>query len=156
NSGRRRVLAAMAGAPVALGLANGAGKAAAAPRAKPLDGKAAIVTGSSRGIGAATAMRLARDGCAVTVNCVRNRDLAANVVRDIERAGGRAIWVQADVSDPKAVQGLFDACEREFGGVDIVVANAGIMRLAPISDMTDADFDRMWAVNGKGSFNTLR
>lgn len=153
--GRRSLLAAMAGASVALGLAATANANTAAASGRS-NGKAAIVTGSSRGIGAATAKRLARDGYAVTVNCVKSRDLAASMVRDIEAAGGRAIWVQADVSDPKAVQRLFESCERAFGGVDVVVANAGIMRLAPIRDMADEEFDRMWAVNGKGSFNTLR
>jgi 3-oxoacyl-[acyl-carrier protein] reductase len=64
--------------------------------------------------------------------------------------------VQTDVSDPAAVRRLFDAHDQAFGGVDVVVANAGIMRLAPFSEMTDADFDRMFAVNAKGSFNTLR
>ncbi len=120
------------------------------------NGKSAIVTGSSRGIGAATARRLAGDGSAVTVNCVVNRDLAAEVVRDIEAGGGRAIWVQADVSDPAAVRRLFDEHEKAFDGVDVVVANAGIMRLAPMAQMSDADFDRMFAVNARGSFNTLR
>ncbi|MPZ47671.1 MAG: SDR family oxidoreductase [Betaproteobacteria bacterium] len=152
---RRRMLAAIVGAPAAVGLA-GIANAARSPGSITASGKVAIVTGSSRGIGAATARRLARDGYAVTVNCEKNRDLAANVVHDIESAGGRAISVQADVNDPKAVQRLFDSCERAFGGVDVVVANAGIMRLAPIRDMPDEDFDRMWAVNGKGSFNTLR
>lgn len=154
QTGRRTLLAAMAGAPAALGLAAVAGRAEGSTGTP--NGKAAIVTGSSRGIGAATAKRLARDGYAVTVNCVENRDLAAGVVREIEAAGGRAIWMQADVSDPKAVQRLFDLCERTFGGIDVVVANAGIMRLSAFRDMTDDDFDRMWAVNGKGSFNTLR
>jgi 3-oxoacyl-[acyl-carrier protein] reductase len=151
--GRRQLLAAMAGAPVALGVGAQGNPGTARAQAT---GKAAIVTGSSRGIGAATARRLARDGYAVTVNCEKNRDLAAAVVRDIEAAGGKAIWVQADVSDPRAVARLFDACERAFGGVDAVIANAGIMRLAEFSAMSDDDFDRMWAVNGKGSFNTLR
>ncbi|WP_425287435.1 SDR family oxidoreductase [Paramesorhizobium deserti] len=120
------------------------------------NGKTALVTGSSRGIGAATAKRLARDGYAVTVNCEKNRDLAAGIVREIEAAGGRAIWVQADVSDPDAVRSLFDETERAFGGVDVVVSNAGIMRLAPFSEMTDADFSRMVDVNQKGSFFVLR
>lgn len=125
--------------------------------AKPLPAvKAAIVTGSSRGIGAATARRLARDGYAVAVNCVVRTDLAGAVVNDIEAAGGRAIWVQADVSDPKAVRKLFASCAEAFGGVDAVVANAGVQRLGRFTDMKDDDFDRLMAVNVKGGFNTLR
>ncbi|WP_231644350.1 SDR family oxidoreductase [Mycolicibacterium baixiangningiae] len=152
---RRSMLAATAA--VGAGAAGVAGIAAAAGGEEVrANGMSALITGSSRGIGAATARRLAGDGYAVTVNCVVNRDLAADVVRDIERAGGRAIWVQADVSDPVAVARLFDEHERTFGGLDVVVANAGIMRLAPFAQMTDADFDRMFAVNIKGSFNTLR
>lgn len=146
------MLAGAAALPAAVILA-GSGAAA---QTRPGQGKAALITGSSRGIGAATARRLARDGYAVTVNYLRSRDLAAEVVRDIETAGGRAISVQADVSDPSAIRRLFDAHDRAFGGVDVVVANAGIMRLAPFSAMTDDDFDRMMAVNAKGSFNTLR
>ena len=150
--GRRAVLAGAAALPAAAVLA-GSGAAA---QTSPAQGRAALITGSSRGIGAATARRLARDGYAVTVNYLRSRDLAAEVVRDIETAGGRAISVQADVSDPSAIRRLFDAHDRAFGGVDVVVANAGIMRLAPFSAMSDDDFDRMIAVNAKGSFNTLR
>lgn len=120
------------------------------------NGKSALVTGSSRGIGAATARRLARDGYAVTINYRENRDLAAEVVREIEGAGGRAISVQADVSDSAAVRRLFDAHDEAFGGIDVVIANAGVMRLARFSEMTDADFDYMFAVNAKGGFNTLR
>src|SRR5690606_10755695 len=154
QTGRRTLLAAMAGAPAALGLAAVAGRAEGSTGTP--NGKAAIVTGSSRGIGAATAKRLARDGYAVTVNCVVNRDLAAGVVREIEAAGGQAIWVQADVSDPAAVRRLFDENDGAFGGVDVVVSNAGIMRLAPFGDMTDEDFSRMVDVNQKGSFFVLR
>lgn len=150
---RRTVLATAALAPV---LAAGAARGQSAGPAAASSGKAALVTGSSRGIGAATARRLARDGYAVTVNCVVNRDLAAGVARDIEAEGGRAIWVQADVSDPAAVRRLFDEGERAFGGVDVVVSNAGIMRLAPFRDMSDADFIRMVDVNQKGSFFVLR
>jgi 3-oxoacyl-[acyl-carrier protein] reductase len=137
-------------------LAMGAARAQTTNQAQASSGKVALVTGSSRGIGAATAKRLARDGYAVTVNCEKNRDLAAGVVREIEAAGGRAIWVQADVSDPDAVRRLFDANEEAFGGVDVVVSNAGIMRLAPFRDMADADFSRMVDVNQKGSFYVLR
>jgi 3-oxoacyl-[acyl-carrier protein] reductase len=151
---------------VAAVTAAGAAAAAASPLAaqvagqsadaRPGAGKAAIVTGSSRGIGAAIARRLARDGYAVTVNCLANRQLAAGVVRDIEAAGGRAIFRQGDVADPRAVKALFDANQEAFGGVDVVVNNAGIMRIAPFAEMTDADFDRMIDTNLKGGFNTLR
>ncbi len=148
---RRAVLASAAMAPVLGVAATPAGPAAGAGL-----GKTALVTGSSRGIGAATAKRLAQAGFAVTVNCVVNRDLAASVVRDIERAGGRATWVQADVSDAAAVARLFDTHEKAFGGTNVVVSNAGIMRLAPFAAMTDADFARMMDVNVKGSFHVLR
>src|SRR5918996_1400774 len=127
---RRAVLAAAAMTSAAFAM--GAARAQTTGQAPAPSGKVALVTGSSRGIGAATAKRLARDGYAVTVNCEKNRDLAAGVVREIEAAGGRAIWVQADVSDPSAVLRLFDANERAFGGVDVVVSNAGIMNLAPV------------------------
>lgn len=151
---RRAVLTAAAMTTATL--AAGAADAQTTGQAPPSHGKVALVTGSSRGIGAATTKRLARDGYAVTVNCEKNRDLAAGVVREIEAAGGRAIWVQADVSDSGAVRRLFDETERAFGGVDVVVSNAGIMRLAPFADMTDADFGRMVDVNQKGSFYVLR
>jgi 3-oxoacyl-[acyl-carrier protein] reductase len=151
---RRTLLAAAALAPAVLAM--DAARAQTTGRAPASNGKVALVTGSSRGIGAATAKRLARDGYAVTVNCVVNRDLAAGVARDIEAAGGRAIWVQADVSDPSAVGRVFQENERAFGGVDVVVSNAGIMRLAPFRDMSDADFSRMIDVNQKGSFFVLR
>ena len=151
---RRSMLAGVAAASA--GAAGIAGIAAAQGGEDRSNGMSALVTGSSRGIGAATAKRLARDGYAVTVNCVVNRDLAAGVVREIESGGGRAIWVQADVSDPTAVRRLFDEHQRAFDSLDVVVANAGIMRLAPFGTMTDANFDRMFAVNAKGSFNTLR
>lgn len=150
GSRRNFLVATAAAAPLAM-----AGKSNAQTPAAS-NGKVAVVTGSSRGIGAATAKRLARDGYAVTVNCEKNRDLAAAVVRDIEAAGGRAIWVQADVSDPADVRRLFDETERAFGGVDVVISNAGIMRLAPFSAMSDADFNRMLDVNQKGGFLVLR
>src|SRR5262249_2206027 len=142
---RRTLLAAAALAPAVLAV--GTGAAQTTGRARAANGKIALVTGSSRGIGAATARRLARRGYAVTVNCVVNRELAAGVVSEIEAAGGRAIWVQADVSDPAAVRRLFEANEHAFGRIDVVVSNAGIMHLAPFAGMTDADFNRMVDVN---------
>ena len=123
----------------------------------PGEGKVALITGSSRGIGAATAKRLARDGYRVTVNCVVNRDLAAAVVRDIEAAGGQAIWLQADVRDPQAVRRLFDASEKAFGsGLDVVVSNAGVLHNAKIADISDVDIEHMIDVNAKGSLYVLR
>lgn len=122
----------------------------------PGNGRVAIVTGSSRGIGAATARRLALDGYAVTINYLTNKDMAAKIVQDIKAAGGRAISRQADVADPKAVKALFDATQEAFGGVDVVVSNAGIMNTNPFADMTDDAFDRMIATNIKGGFNVLR
>lgn len=154
NVSRRSILAAAASAPAAFAV--GSASAQTRGEATRPNGKVALVTGSSRGIGAATAKRLAREGYAVTVNCVVNRDLAASVVKEIEATGGRAIWRQADVSDPAAVQQLFDANEQAFGGIDVVVSNAGIMRLAPTGEMTDADFNRMVDVNLRGSFYVLR
>lgn len=151
---RREMLTATA---VTLGGAAVASTARAQePRPSEPNAKVAIVTGSSRGIGAATARRLAQDGLAVTVNYLVNDELAAGVVREIEAAGGRAISVQADVSDAAAVRKLFDATERAFGGVDVVVNNAGIMSLAPIAEMNDELFDRQVDVNFKGAFHVMR
>jgi 3-oxoacyl-[acyl-carrier protein] reductase len=118
--------------------------------------KAAIVTGASRGIGAAVAERLARDGFAVAVNYAGNAPAAEAVVRRIEEAGGIAFAVQADIADPAEVKGLFDRAEAAFGGIDVLVNNAGIMTLGTIAEMEDDAFDRLVAVNLKGSFNAMR
>jgi 3-oxoacyl-[acyl-carrier protein] reductase len=118
--------------------------------------KVAIVTGSSRGIGAAVAERLATDGFTVVVNYAGDAKSAAAVARRIEGRGGRALTAQADVSDPKAVQRMFDAAETAFGGVDVLVNNAGIMKLAKLAESDDALFDQTIAINLKGTFNTLR
>jgi 3-oxoacyl-[acyl-carrier protein] reductase len=118
--------------------------------------KVAIVTGASRGIGAAVAERLARDGFTVIVNYSGNEAAADALVRKIEAAGGRALSARADVADPAAVARLFDAAETAFGGVDVLVNNAGILKLAPLADSDDALFDSQIAVNLKGAFNALR
>jgi 3-oxoacyl-[acyl-carrier protein] reductase len=118
--------------------------------------KVAIVTGASRGIGAAVAERLASDGFTIVVNYSGDTQSAETLAAKIEANGGRALAVKADVSDPSAVHGLFDAVEAAFGGVDVLVNNAGIMKLAKIADSDDAMFDRQIAVNLKGSFNAMR
>jgi 3-oxoacyl-[acyl-carrier protein] reductase len=118
--------------------------------------KVAIVTGASRGIGAAVAERLARDGFTIVVNYSGNDAAAETVVSKIEAAGGRALSAKADVGDPQAVRGLFDTAEAAFGGIDVLVNNAGIMKLATLADSDDALFDSQVAVNLKGTFNALR
>lgn len=119
-------------------------------------GKVAIVTGASRGIGAAVAQRLASDGFTVVINYSGHAAPAETLARQIEGAGGRAITHKADVSNAAAVRGMFDAAEAALGGVDVLINNAGIMMLSPLGDADDAHFDRQIDVNLKGTFNTLR
>ena len=118
--------------------------------------KVAIVTGAGRGIGAVIAERLARDGFAVAVNYPSKPDEAEALVRKIQSAGGRALAVKADVSDPAATRGMFDLVEKELGSIDVLVNNAGLMRTGPLVQVDDATFDQMISVNLKGTFNTLR
>ncbi len=121
-----------------------------------LKNKVAIVTGSSKGIGAQIAILLAAAGAKTIINYA-NDDAAANdIVNQIKSAGGEAIAVQADVSDTQQVATLFDTTISEFGKPDILVNSAGIMINKPIAETTDEDFDRTFAVNVKGTFNTLR
>jgi 3-oxoacyl-[acyl-carrier protein] reductase len=118
--------------------------------------KMAIVTGASRGIGAAVAERLAGDGFVVVVNYSGDAAPAEALAHKIEAKGGRALTAKADVSDPAAVRRMFDTVETAFGGVDVVVNNAGVMTLSSIADTDDATFERQMNVNFKGTFNTLR
>src|SRR6267154_1572018 len=118
--------------------------------------KVALVTGASRGIGAAVAKRLAQDGFTVVINYAGDTKSAMALARKIEGNGGRTLTAKADVSDPNAVRGMFDAAEAAFGGVDVLVNNAGIMKLAKIADSDDALFDQQVAINLKGSFNAMR
>jgi len=118
--------------------------------------RTAIVTGASRGIGAAVAQRLTRDGFNVIINFAGNSADAETLVGTIKKAGGTALAVQADVSDPAAVRSMFDKAESVYGGIDVLVNNAGIMQLKAIADTTDEFFDRHVAINLKGVFNGMR
>jgi 3-oxoacyl-[acyl-carrier protein] reductase len=118
----------------------------------------AIVTGGSRGIGAAISQRLAREGYAVVVNYAGRAQEAAQLVAGIGAAGGQVIAIQADVADSAAVRKLFDDAIARFGRVDVLINNAGVMAsdLPHLADTDDGTFDRLFAVNVKGTFNTLR
>lgn len=115
-------------------------------------GRVAIVTGGSRGIGRETATRLGRDGYAVVVTYGGNRAEAEQAVKEVEAAGGKSIAVQADVADENAVAALFDRAEETYGGVDVLVHAAGIMRLAPLVDLDLADLDAHLNTNVRGTF----
>lgn len=116
----------------------------------------AIVTGASRGIGRAIALRLAQKDNAVIVNYASNEAEAISVVQRIQDLGGRAHAVQADVSLAGDVRKLFDTADEIFGGVDILVNNAGVMQASPIADVDDEQFERHFAVNVRGVFFALR
>lgn len=119
--------------------------------------KVALVTGAATGIGRAIAIRLAKDGIAVAVNYIGDSKLADEVVNEITNAGGTAVAFHANVGIVTEIIGLFDAVIQEFGGIDIVVANAGIAIMGiPIADVTEADFDRINAVNYKGTYFVLQ
>jgi 3-oxoacyl-[acyl-carrier protein] reductase len=118
--------------------------------------RCAIVTGSSRGIGAAIAERLARGGIAVVVNYSGDPAPAEALVGKITAGGGKALAHKADVGQSAAVGAMFDAAEAAFGGIDILVNNAGIMKLAPLAESDDALVDRHLEINLKGTINTLR
>ncbi|MDR6496866.1 3-oxoacyl-[acyl-carrier protein] reductase [Burkholderia ambifaria] len=118
--------------------------------------KVALVTGSSRGIGADIAIRLAHDGFKVVVNYASNATPAEEVAATIRENGGDALLVKADIADPAATIAMFDATEKAYGGVDVVVNSAGVMNQAKIIDFDDATFDRTVAINFKGAFNVSR
>lgn len=118
--------------------------------------KVALVTGGSRGIGAAISKQLARDGFTVIVNYAGNAEAADNVVREIESAGGNAQAMQTDIADAQAVRQLFDTLETQWGRIDVLVNNAGIMKLAPLAQMEAHAVDDQIDTNLKGSINTMR
>ncbi|MEJ8547521.1 glucose 1-dehydrogenase [Brevibacillus borstelensis] len=119
---------------------------------KQLEGKVAIVTGSSRGIGRAIAERLADLGASVVINYANSAEKAADVVERISRKGGTAIAVQADLGKMTDIEKLFAATIAEFGKVNILVNNAGLMINAPLAEVGEEDFDKLFAINVKGTF----
>jgi 3-oxoacyl-[acyl-carrier protein] reductase len=115
-----------------------------------LNGKVALVTGSSRGIGAAIAQRLAADGAKVVVNYATSEKEAKEVVADVTKAGGTATAVQADVSKPAEIEGLFAEVKKQYGRLDILVNNAAIMKRGMLEEVTAEDIDRHLDLNVRG------
>lgn len=121
-----------------------------------LDGKCALVTGASRGIGRAIALKLASEGAKVALNFAGSAAAAEEVKKEIEAAGGEAITVQADVSDPTSVEAMVQTVSEAFGQIDILVNNAGITRDGLLLRMKDEDFDAVINTNLKGIFYTTK
>jgi NAD(P)-dependent dehydrogenase (short-subunit alcohol dehydrogenase family) len=119
-----------------------------------LDGKVALVTGASRGIGAATALRLAREGADLAVGYVNGKEAAEDVVRAVEALGRRAVAVRADAADAAEAAGAVTAAAEALGGLDVLVNNAGVGVLGPLETLSLADVDRVLAVNVRGVFLT--
>jgi 3-oxoacyl-[acyl-carrier protein] reductase len=117
-----------------------------------LEGKVAIVTGASRGIGRAMALKLASNGASVVVNYASNADKAQAVVAEITNLGSQAISLPADVSQVADIQRLFEQTIAHFGKVDILVNNAAIILYKPIIEVTEAEFDKILATNIKGTY----
>ena len=118
--------------------------------------KVALVTGASRGIGAAVARRLASDGFSVVVNYASSSNEADALVAELKAAGAQAIAVKADVAKADEVRHMFEISEQQLGKVDVLVNNAGVLKTVPLADTSDALFDQTLNINLRGTFNTLR
>ncbi len=118
--------------------------------------RVALVTGASRGIGAAIARRLSGDGFAVAINYASNVGEAEALVAELVAAGGQAISVRADVADAAQVQAMFGTVESALGRIDVLVNNAGILKATPLAQHSDALYQQNFAINTRGVFNTLR
>ena len=121
-----------------------------------LKGKIAVVTGASRGIGRATAKRLAQGGAAVVVNYATSAEEANAVVEGIKAQGGKALAVQADIAKLEDIRRLFRETIRHLGRLDVLVANAGYSCFKPMAEITEEDFDRTYALNAKGTYFCLQ
>jgi 3-oxoacyl-[acyl-carrier protein] reductase len=123
---------------------------------RTLTGRIALVTGGSRGIGRATADRLAADGAAVAINYAHDEAAAQEAVASIEAPGGRAVAIRADMSKVAEIERLFDEVEGRLGPIDIVIANAATFVLKPVAELTEEEFDRVFGLNTKGVFFVLQ
>ena len=123
---------------------------------KKLQPKVILVTGASRGIGAAVARKLAADGASIIINYAGDKAGAEALVAELQQQGTNAIALQADVSKADEVKKMFDDAITHFGRIDVLVNNAGVMITKLLKDTTDEDFTRQFDVNVKGVFNTLR
>lgn len=121
-----------------------------------LQGKTAVVTGASKGIGAGIAKALAAEGASVVVNYASSRDAAARVVAQIEAGGGRAIAVQGDMARASDVARLFDEARKAFGPLDVLVNNAGVFQFAPLEAVTEEEFHREFNTNVLGPILATR
>src|SRR5437660_246536 len=119
---------------------------------KKLEGKIALITGGSRGIGAAITKRLAADGASVAITYAKGADAAASVVKEIEHAGGKAIAIQADAADAEAVKAAVEKTFATFGRLDVLVNNAGTAIPKPFEEATLEEMDRVLDINVRGVF----
>ena len=120
------------------------------------EGRVALVTGSSRGIGRATALRLSRDGFIVVINYNGSEDAALNVKEEIENNGGKALCIKCDVSDPVSCEAMFKELSEDIGAPDVLVNNAGITKDGLLVSMSEEDFSRVVDINLKGAFHCMK